>query len=257
MLDTVALYYFSPTGVTEKVGMQFAETIAEKVVAFNLGDKKQDLQDAAADLTVVAMPVFAGRIPAIAAEKMQQLDGHGRKAVTIVVYGNRAYDDALLELNDTMMAGGHEIVASAAFIAGHSIVPEIAKGRPDKADLAEISAFAEAVEVKLFDLRQEEKAVPVKVPGNRPYREGGGGPNVVEVSENCVVCGKCVEICPTGAVELISGEITGNPEKCIECMACIAACPVKARALPQEVQTRIGGFLAPLKDVRKENETFL
>ena len=121
MLDTVALYYFSPTGGTEKVGMQFAETIAEKVVAFNLGDKKQDLQDAAADLTVVAMPVFAGRIPAIAAEKMQQLDGHGRKAVTIVVYGNRAYDDALLELNDTMMAGGYEIVASAAFIAGHSI----------------------------------------------------------------------------------------------------------------------------------------
>ena len=80
---------------------------------------------------------------------------------------------------------------------------------------------------------------------------------MVEGSENCVVCGKCVEICPTGAVELISGEITGNPEKCVECMACIAACPVKARALPQEVQTRIGGFLAPLKDVRKENETFL
>ena len=45
---------------------------------------------------MIAMPVFGGRIPAVAAEKLGELKGSGKKAVTLVVYGNRAYEEQML-----------------------------------------------------------------------------------------------------------------------------------------------------------------
>ncbi len=259
MLNTVKLYYFSPTGGTEKVGKHFAGSIAEKTVTIDLAQKESSVSNVDADLAVVAMPVFAGRIPGIIKERLPQAGTAGMRAVTMVVYGNRAYEDALLELNDAMEERGYEIIASAAFVAQHSIAPEIAAGRPDAEDLAEISAFAEAVEARLNDLLTDpgSKGFSVKVPGNRPYRAAGGGPNVIEVSAVCCACGLCAKICPSGAADLGENFAVTDSEKCIECMACIAHCPVKARSLPKEVSSRVEQFLAPLKDVRRENETFL
>ena len=59
-------------------------------------------------------------------------------AVAVVVYGNRDYDDALLELRDWCVAHGFVPVAGAAFIGEHSYSrPDrpIAGGRPDNPDL--------------------------------------------------------------------------------------------------------------------------
>ena len=65
-------------------------------------------------------------IPSVVREKIKTLAGEGKKAVTIAVYGNRAYEDALLEMNDILIQGGFTVIASAAFVAQHSIVPEVA-----------------------------------------------------------------------------------------------------------------------------------
>lgn len=63
---------------------------------------------------MVAAPVFGGRIPSIVAEKLNELEGHGKKAVTLVVYGNRAYEDALLELNNVVEDRGFQVAASCS-----------------------------------------------------------------------------------------------------------------------------------------------
>ena len=52
---------------------------------------------------------------------------------------------------------------------------------------------------------------------------------VIEVNhEACVNCFLCEENCPTGAVELVDGEVVLDNDKCIRCVECTNHCPVEA-----------------------------
>lgn len=47
--------------------------------------------------------------------------------------------------------------------------------------------------------------------------------------KKCTRCGVCVEVCPTGAAQIVDGEYpTYDPEVCIGCAQCIAQCPEMA-----------------------------
>jgi len=43
--------------------------------------------------------------------------------------------------------------------------------------------------------------------------------------EECVGCGVCVNICPVGAVSLVSGKAEIDGTLCIKCGRCIQVCP--------------------------------
>lgn len=252
MLNQTELYYFSPTGGTKKVGYEFAQAISKKVIEIDLGgDCKRDGEDTS-DLTIIAVPVFGGRIPAINSEKIKALQGSGKKAVTLVVYGNRAYEDALLELNNRAKEGGFEVVASGAFIAQHSMAPEIGKGRPDEKDKEEIRAFAQKVMEQLETGIEKE----ITVPGNFPYKPEMNMPVTPVSLPSCNLCGKCVAVCPVDAIHIQEAVVT-DPEKCMLCVACTAVCPEHARVIPKPLKERTENMLSALKGVRKANEIFL
>ena len=51
----------------------------------------------------------------------------------------------------------------------------------------------------------------------------------IEVNhESCVNCYLCEENCPTGAIELVDGEVVLDNDKCIRCIECTNHCPVGA-----------------------------
>lgn len=145
MLDKMEVYYFSPTGGTKKVSSIFADAMEKEVIWHDLGSKEPMMEKPEGEMTVVASPVFGGRIPSVVREKIEKFSGTGKKAVTIAVYGNRAYEDALLEMNDILTKCGFTVIASGAFVAQHSMAPEIGAGRPDGEDEKEIHKFAETV----------------------------------------------------------------------------------------------------------------
>ena len=252
MFNTVQFYYFSPTGGTKACGECFCKAIATNVNAINLG-----LEDAAfngdCDLAVFAMPVFAGRIPAVAAEKLSALNGNGTKAVTLVVYGVRAYEDALLELNNIVKESSFTVIASAALVAQHSIVPAVGQGRPNEEDKASITAFAQQMMAKLESGNEEVVAVP----GNFPYREVGNMPFTPICLPECGKCGACVAVCPTKAIVMDDEGVKTDVDTCILCMACTAAGPNKVRVLPPAVQENMNEKMAALVSVQRENEYFL
>lgn len=253
MLDKTELYYFSPTGGTEKVGRIFCEGFSKNLKAIDLGLRDKAAEKPESDLIVVAMPVFGGRIPATMAEKLNRLEGNGKKAVTLVVYGNRAYEDALLELNNIMEGRGFCVAASAALVAQHSMAPEIGEGRPDEQDRVEILDFAG----KVLDKAENGIENPVKVPGNYPYKEAMNMPVTPLCLSSCSQCGACVDACPVGAIERNADGIVTDARKCMLCMACTAVCPDKARILPPSLQEKMGQMLGALKSVRGKNEFFL
>ncbi|MFP4392111.1 MAG: hypothetical protein ACLFPG_04570 [Desulfohalobiaceae bacterium] len=52
------------------------------------------------DLAMLGIPVYGHRVPALAAKRMQQIQARGMLAVVVVICGNLAYEDALLEITD-------------------------------------------------------------------------------------------------------------------------------------------------------------
>lgn len=266
MFSKLDLYYFSPTGGTKKAAEYFCEGISKDIKAVDLGARDQAVEQPDSELVVIAVPVFGGRIPGVTAEKLNELKGSGKKAVTLVVYGNRAYEDALLELNNIVLERGFQIAASAALVAQHSMAPEVGKGRPDARDKAEILDFAGKVLAKLersvsvedVPSKQEDGIeLSVNVPGNYPYKDAKGMPVTPISLPACVTCGKCASVCPTGAIRLEDHTVITAPETCILCMACVAACPESARILPPPLQEKMEQMLGAFKSVRKENEYFL
>lgn len=251
MLKTVDFYYFSPTGGTKKAGEALACGLAEAVNAVSLAEK--EIRNPESDVVVVAAPVFGGRIPAIVTDKLAKISGKGKKAVTAVVYGVRAYEDALLELNDAMISSGFEIIASAALVAQHSIVPVVGAGRPDQADLEEIRRFAGRV----LQAMEEGGAAAVSVPGNRPYKTRSKSSASPITLADCVRCGECAAVCPTEAIAAAGDGMVTDAEKCIMCMACTAKCPTKSRVLPAALQAGLTEKLSVFRDVRRENEFFI
>ena len=251
MLKNVDFYYFSPTGGTKKAGKVLASGIAGSVREVNLAANVTE--NLCSDAVIVAAPVFAGRIPAIVSERLSRLDGKGKKAITVVVYGIRAYDDALLELNDVMESRGFEVIASAALVAQHSIVPEVGTGRPDESDLDEIKQFAKRV----LQVIEGGGSASFAVPGNRPYKENPKSSATPVTLSACSRCGYCASVCPTDAVTVTDRGVETDTNLCMLCMACVARCPAQARILPPALQEGLAQRLRIFKDVHRENEFYL
>lgn len=226
MNQTVHNIYFSPSGTTETVAKTIAEALSEAPRHLNLlTEKITGIHNFAPDtMLVVSMPVFAGRIPPICVEMLQKFKGNNTPAIAVVVYGNRAYEDALLELTNVLKENGFVIAGAGAFVAQHSIFTEVAQGRPDHLDREKIKDFA----TRCMQIIENGTIGTVTVPGKMPYREAGAPSLSPSASFRCNQCGACSRICPVGAIPAGHPRVT-EKEKCINCTACIHCCPQKAR----------------------------
>lgn len=177
--------YFSPTGGTEKIVTFIAEQFDE-YQSIDLCEKTSGLTNdfSKEDLCIIGVPSFGGRVPAIALERIKALSGNNATAILITVYGNRAYEDTLIELEDTLIEKNFTCQAAIAAIAEHSIMHQFATGRPDQNDLTELASFAQKIKEKTKNTVKTDFP-PVHVPGNRPYREYGTIPLIPGASHTC------------------------------------------------------------------------
>ena len=157
--------YFSPTGGTEKIVTFIAEQFGE-YQSIDLCEKTSDLTNdfSEEDLCIIGVPSFGGRVPAIALERIKALSGNNATAILITVYGNRAYEDTLIELEDTLIEKNFTCQAAIAAIAEHSIMHQFATGRPDQNDLTELASFAQKIKEKTNNTVKTDFP-PVHVPG--------------------------------------------------------------------------------------------
>ena len=220
---------FSPTGGTQKAADMLTEKLCESFETIDILDKSEDYSNysfSAEDVCVIAVPSFGGRAAAPAVERIAAMKGNGAKAVLLVSFGARDYEDTLLELYDTAVSAEFVPIAAVAAETEHSVMRNFAKGRPDADDKTELFEFGEkiAAKIKSGDIGE------LKIKGNRPYKKYDGIPIKPKADLSCIACGICVARCPVGAIPAISPEKT-DKKKCISCMRCIKVCPKSARSL--------------------------
>ena len=262
---SLKLVCFSPTGTSRAIVQAVGRGIghhAVELVDFTLPKtRERHLKTAADELLIVGVPVHVGRVPDVACRWLRTLEADNTPTACIVVYGNREFDDALLELTDVIKERGGLPVAAAAFIGEHSFSSAdtpIAVARPDAADLYQAELFGRAVEKKLRSAPSADESLSVEVPGNRPYRERLPRPagSFIATAEVCVECGSCAEACPVGAIDAEnSAEV--RDDECIFCCACIKSCPEHARTIRLSSLKEIAVRLSEECVVRKEPECFL
>lgn len=241
---------FSPTGGTEKVAHILGKQLGDNTVKIDLSDARTDFSQCVIseeDQVLVAMPSFGGRAPAVAIERLKQIAGNGAKCTLVCVYGNRAYEDTLVEMEDAAKECGFRVVAAVAAVAEHSILPQYATGRPDETDKAQLADFVAKIAGKDSEI--------ASLPGNRPYKKSGGAGLVPKPTKDCVKCGLCAEKCPVQAIDRAS--FAADPKTCIGCMRCVKQCPGNARKVNSAMVSIAAMAIKKACSVRKENELYL
>lgn len=241
--------YFSPTGNTKKIVTQIATTLSKKLDAtlcrhnFTLPKSRHQYPEFADDdLVIFGTPVYAGRVPNLFLPYIASIPGNSAFAVPVVTYGARAFDDALIELRDTLENNKFRTIAGAALVGEHAFSRTLGAKRPNKFDMSEVDEFTENLYNKIISknilAENIENHQAVKVDGEFPYRTHMRPKNAAGefikfltikpiTDEKCTDCKICAKVCPTGAIPLDA--VTTCTGKCIKCNACVKKCPEDAK----------------------------
>lgn len=247
---------FSPTGGTRRVARIVSEVLSAQVRTLDLTARDGAWRGASCtedEVAVIAVPSYGGRMPSLAAERLSAISGGGARAVLVCVYGNRAFEDTLVEMEDRAVAAGFCVVAAVAAVAEHSIVRKYAAGRPDSEDRLRLEEYARRIAERLH---AGADSLMEPLPGNRPYRESKRVGLVPLPSRACDGCGACARRCPAGAID------TADPKRvdearCISCMACVAVCPKSVRRISRVKAAAVSAMLGKVCSGRRECGIFL
>nr|WP_314459557.1 EFR1 family ferrodoxin [uncultured Clostridium sp.] len=254
----VTIMYFSPTDTTKKIVNAIAKGMGiDCVLTVNLTDpqaRNLNYSFKRDEIIIVGIPVYGGRIPGFLTPVFEKIKGEGTQAVFVAVYGNRAYEDALLELKNIFEENGFVGIAAGAFIGEHSNTKKVAAERPDAEDIESAERFGREIDEKI----KEKVTGKITVQGDFPYKERKAAvPMAPDTSESCIQCGICAKYCPMEAISFSDAKKT-DPSKCIRCSSCVKRCPQKAKSFHHEAFNKITDWLIEnCSQVRCEPEWFI
>lgn len=259
MQGKITEMYFSPTYATEKITKIIANELAQHLdkekITINLtkpASRGKEHRLGPGDLLVFGFPVYGGRIPQLLKETLSKLEGNNTPAIVVGTYGNRDYDDALLEAKNLLQEKAFIPSAFCVFIGEHSYSRKLAANRPDEKDRSIAVHFAQ----RMADKLKTGTFNDISVKGSIPYKSPmAATPFLPKTKENCTDCKVCARVCPMGIISEDDPNVVKNG--CIGCNACIKSCPVSAKYFDAEPIDKLVATLEANFMVRKEPELFL
>jgi ferredoxin len=249
MRHKIIKIYFSPTGNTKKSVDAMAASVGTEFLEFDMTVEAEinPCVFSSGDFAIIGAPVYGGRIPKAAADRLSRFKGSQTPCIVLVTYGNRHYDDALLELADMAEAQGFAVKGAAALVGRHTF-GQIQSDRPDSNDLDADKEFAR----RAFE---NKNARNIRISGNRPYKAGGNGGSFRPLtSDACISCGLCANNCP---VHAIGPDCRTIGDRCISCFRCIRNCPPGAKHMNVVSYLAFAADFSDKLKIRRENEYFL
>lgn len=256
-ISKVYCAYFSPGDTTKKVvtgiGESFNDYPVENINLTDYDMRQNHFRFTENQLLIIGVPVYGGRIPTPVSECLSRFSGISTPVVLVATYGNRAVDDALMELYKELGSKGFVPVAAASFVCQHTYLSDLAHGRPDEKDMAVVKEFGDKIKERLrlaviYDMKK------LDIPGSYPYEKPPMTqfPFNVETNEYCIYCMLCAGVCPMKAIS-DSNPRDINNDVCVRCGACIRICPAQAKSFTEEpLEALRNRLLRPLCDTRQE-----
>lgn len=242
-IKNINTIYFSPTGNTEKCVKALSSAFKHNN-SYDLMEK--DYEEAyfdENDVCFFAFPTFGGRIPPFATHRLNHFHGNNTKAILLITYGNRAYEDAFYELYDVIKEHNFNIIGGVIFPCEHSIINEFARNRPNNQDINDLEKLSYFFLDNINSLKQ------ININSPHQYKEYKIMPLKFKINDTCIKCYRCVKMCPVNA---ISKTFETDNKKCISCNRCVHVCLNHSREIDNELRTHLKEKINDVCKVRKE-----
>ena len=258
--------YFSATHTSERVAKAISCAVVDEFAAEDITFGELRNPDFATDdMLLVVVPVYGGGVAPVALKRLEAIRGNNTPAVVVVVYGNRNFERAAVQMSDFLAERGFVVIAAAAFVGEHSYSTDenpVAVGRPNDDDIAEAQRFGGLIKAKMAGAMDAVDVAALKCPDSgeenvKAFVEFVKGyqaeqaKNPVKLlpttdEEKCVMCGVCVDVCPMGAIDREDVSVV-DASKCIKCCACVKECPKEAKILNSPFAPMLSKYFASPK----------
>lgn len=234
----IAIIYFSGTGVTEGYAKIIADGLKQKGQTVSLRnitsieDRESGVDFQKQDAVIFGFPVYAGRLPTVVETWLGTL--HVKKQCSMYfTYGGRELEYAHQTGYYLLSKANFDVILSAEFLGKHSFnVAEgwdLASDRPYSDDVSMAKEFA-LESLKRFQTKDEKWDYKLEGFDYQPrVTKEYHGPFAIFFPykiQECRMCYRCENECPTGAFDLSSGKAKNGV--CIQCMHCVSICPDNA-----------------------------
>ncbi|MFX1501955.1 MAG: EFR1 family ferrodoxin [Promethearchaeota archaeon] len=240
-LDKIGVFYFSATNntaimakfISKQLKILQKNLFVDEIDITNYSKRHNKMDISQYDAIFFGFPVYAWRAPAVAREWLQTLDGNGKKCSVFFTYGGVKTGAAHYDITQLLEVQNFEVVSTAEYVCKHTYNCGgwgVMENRPNQSDFEIAEEYVRSTYNK-FESNQNEKLqidnprisdrilkrleTSVKKIIKPPSRKG----------EDCSLCKKCEENCPTNAMDSNLGE--ANQYLCIRCYRCFINCPEK------------------------------
>lgn len=230
------ILYFTGTGNSQYLANEIGGALQDEVVSINGKLKNLDNTSLYSENPwIFVLPTYGWKIPNIVENWIQKTDFKGSKQVYFMMtcggeIGNaQPYLQELIQQKNLEFMGVEAILMPDNYIvmfdgpSREETESIIAKSYPDIQKAIALIKMGKGMERKKVSLADKMKSSVI----NKAFYKLYVKTDKFYAKNNCIACGKCVELCPLNNISLKNNLPSWGTE-CTHCMACICKCPVEA-----------------------------
>ena len=244
------ILYFSATGNTEYIAKQLASRLNDDLINITNRVKENNLEVITSEKPyIICAPVYVCEMPRFMAKYLRKQQLEGNKEVYFVftsggyagISGQLA--KSLIKKKGLTYKGHAEVTMPRNYVANDHY-PMLEKEAVEERITNAYKQIDDIVSTIKSNGRLTARHIAlwetiVTVPFNPVWCKLQLRDKLFNVSDKCVGCNKCEELCPLNNITIKDKKPTWNGN-CTHCMACIGNCPVEAIGYGKEGAGALG-----------------
>jgi formate hydrogenlyase subunit 6/NADH:ubiquinone oxidoreductase subunit I len=250
------LFYYTATGNCLYVAKMMEEN--PKSIPQELKKAKLEYKD---EIIGIVAPIYAGELPKTVRRFIGSAKFEANYFYMILTYGNRDSVAGIWSYNYCYSNGIdmnyiQTIKMVDNYLPAFDMEEQIAM---DKKEDEQIKIAIENIQKRVYFIPSptKEGIAAYKMVSQRfhEHPEMNNGESII-MSNRCVGCQICKQVCPIGNIEVIDGKAKRKNKVCDFCLACVHHCPFQAIDLvtDKNPKARYRHFGITLKDIVKSND---
>ncbi len=252
------ILYFTGTGNSKFVADFLADKLDDEILSLNnILKNNPKLVCSSEKPFILVAPIYAWRLPSRIEELIKNADLFGNKNVyCIVTMGENSgnadkYIEKILTDKGLKLAGYIGVPMQNNYL----VMEKMPDATVVKENLVSVVEKLEYIVKKIKygeNLKKDDKTpLPALMSGfiNYGFNNFMLKNQKYTVNEKCILCQKCIGICPVNNISLKNSSVIFN-NNCMACFACLHTCPVQAINIEGKTEDK-GRYICPeYKDMK-------